>query len=245
MMDTGEGVPANLVETTRASLDAGGALTKRWHKASSGRIGYVYMPRFALSCTRELIEAGRAAKLSDRSCTTIERRWRAESRAMATGRTPISTCATRHRSSGRSRARVCTWKTTSSRSLNSEDIRRSLSLAELKRGSGIEQVARLRSPHPVGISTDGAACQQPLDGLRRSASLRSSRAWSAVWERSGYDAWTRGRAKAPKRSRSTPRSARSAGQARGPVRARLEQSMARRRSRRADPVRRRSRAVRQ
>src|SRR5437016_5777282 len=57
MMDTGEGVPANLVETTRASLDAGGALTKRWHKASSGRIGYVYMPRFALSCTRELLEA--------------------------------------------------------------------------------------------------------------------------------------------------------------------------------------------
>src|SRR5256714_11331479 len=58
MMDSGEGVPANLVETTRASLDAGRALTKRWHKASSGRIGYVYMPRFALSCTRELLEAG-------------------------------------------------------------------------------------------------------------------------------------------------------------------------------------------
>ena len=48
MMDFGEGVPPTLVETTRASLDAAGALTKRWHKASSGRIGYVYMPRFAL-----------------------------------------------------------------------------------------------------------------------------------------------------------------------------------------------------
>src|SRR5207253_1362672 len=66
MMDTGEGVPPNLVETTRASLDAGGALTKRWHKASSGRIGYVYMPGFALSCTRELLEAvTQLARLGD------------------------------------------------------------------------------------------------------------------------------------------------------------------------------------
>src|SRR2546423_1472520 len=42
MMDAGEGVPPALLETTRGSLDAAGALTKRWHKASSGRIGYVY-----------------------------------------------------------------------------------------------------------------------------------------------------------------------------------------------------------
>jgi cytosine/adenosine deaminase-related metal-dependent hydrolase len=39
MMDSGEGVPTGLLETTGASLDAARALTKRWHKASSGRIG--------------------------------------------------------------------------------------------------------------------------------------------------------------------------------------------------------------
>src|SRR5437879_1230027 len=39
MMDTGEGVPPGLLETTRASLDASGALVKRWHTAASGRIG--------------------------------------------------------------------------------------------------------------------------------------------------------------------------------------------------------------
>src|SRR5207249_4703556 len=92
MMDTGEGVPPNLVETTRASLDAGGALTKRWHKASSGRIGYVYMPRFTLSCTRELLEAvTQLAKLSDLLVHTHSNESVDERTAvtMATGRTPM------------------------------------------------------------------------------------------------------------------------------------------------------------
>src|SRR5207253_2816168 len=92
MMDTGEGVPPNLVETTRSSLDAAAALTKRWHKASSGRIGYAYMPRFALSCTRELLEATtQLAKLSDllvhtHSNESVEER---NAVVMATGRTPV------------------------------------------------------------------------------------------------------------------------------------------------------------
>src|SRR5437660_2936498 len=92
MMDTGEGVPPGLLETTRASLDASGALVKRWHKASSGRIGYVYMPRFALSCTRELLEAvTQLAKLSDllvhtHSNESIEER---NAVVMATGRSPM------------------------------------------------------------------------------------------------------------------------------------------------------------
>src|SRR5206468_6853785 len=92
MMGSGEGVPRNLVETTRGSLDAGGALVKRWHKASSGRIGYVYMPRFALSCTRELLEAvTQLAKLSDllvhtHSNESIEER---NAVVMATGRSPM------------------------------------------------------------------------------------------------------------------------------------------------------------
>src|SRR5437016_6366089 len=57
MMDAGDGVPTGLLETTRASLDASAALHKRWHRAANGRIRYAYAPRFALSCTRELLEA--------------------------------------------------------------------------------------------------------------------------------------------------------------------------------------------
>src|SRR5260221_6662901 len=66
MMDTGQDAPPGLLETTRASLDASAALQKRWHRSGNGRIQYAYAPRFALSCTRELLEAVAAlAKIND------------------------------------------------------------------------------------------------------------------------------------------------------------------------------------
>jgi 5-methylthioadenosine/S-adenosylhomocysteine deaminase len=55
MMDSGDGVPARLRETTRRSLDDSDALRARWHGAADGRLGYAYAPRFVLSCTEELL----------------------------------------------------------------------------------------------------------------------------------------------------------------------------------------------
>jgi 5-methylthioadenosine/S-adenosylhomocysteine deaminase len=57
-------IPAGLRETTRASLDESAALAKRWHGRASGRLRYAYAPRFALSCSDELLrEVGvRAAR---------------------------------------------------------------------------------------------------------------------------------------------------------------------------------------
>ncbi|HEY8758257.1 MAG TPA: amidohydrolase family protein, partial [Candidatus Limnocylindria bacterium] len=57
MMDGGDGVPKGLRETTEASLHASARLAMAWEGAGDGRIGYAYAPRFALSCTRELLEA--------------------------------------------------------------------------------------------------------------------------------------------------------------------------------------------
>jgi len=57
MMDGGAGVPPGLQETTRGSLDASLTLAKRWNGAGNGRLDYAFAPRFALSCTRELLEA--------------------------------------------------------------------------------------------------------------------------------------------------------------------------------------------
>ncbi len=62
MMDKGDGVPPALREETEASIEESLALLKRWHGRSDGRIGYCFAPRFAVSCTRELLE--RVAKLS-------------------------------------------------------------------------------------------------------------------------------------------------------------------------------------
>lgn len=55
MMDKGEGVPAELHEETRASIDESVTLIKKWHGQGDGRIRCCFAPRFAISCTRELL----------------------------------------------------------------------------------------------------------------------------------------------------------------------------------------------
>ncbi len=57
MMDHGEQVPGPLLEDTRESLRESLALAERWDGAAEGRIRYAFAPRFAVSCTRELLEA--------------------------------------------------------------------------------------------------------------------------------------------------------------------------------------------
>lgn len=55
MMDKGDGVPAELHEETRKSIDESLALIKNWHGQANGRIRCCFAPRFAISCTRELL----------------------------------------------------------------------------------------------------------------------------------------------------------------------------------------------
>lgn len=55
MMDKGEGVPGELHEETRKSIDESVALIKDWHGHADGRIRCCFAPRFAVSCTRELL----------------------------------------------------------------------------------------------------------------------------------------------------------------------------------------------
>lgn len=54
MMDHPD-VPAALRESTAASLAESDALCQRWHGHDRGRLRYAYAPRFALSCTDELL----------------------------------------------------------------------------------------------------------------------------------------------------------------------------------------------
>ena len=53
MMDTGEGVPAALLEKTQASLDESVALAEKFHGKDLAR--YAFAPRFVLSCTPDLL----------------------------------------------------------------------------------------------------------------------------------------------------------------------------------------------
>ena len=63
MMDRGGSVPPALHEDTDASIKESLRLMKRWHGQGNGRIRYCFAPRFALSCTEELLsQVGALAK---------------------------------------------------------------------------------------------------------------------------------------------------------------------------------------
>ncbi|HVF50845.1 MAG TPA: 5'-deoxyadenosine deaminase [Pyrinomonadaceae bacterium] len=55
MMDAGDEVPAALQEKTADSVGESLALLEKWHAHDGGRIRYCFAPRFAVSCTRELL----------------------------------------------------------------------------------------------------------------------------------------------------------------------------------------------
>lgn len=62
MMDKGDDVPGPLHEETEASIRESLELLSAWHGQGNGRIRYCFAPRFALSCSRELLQ--RVAELA-------------------------------------------------------------------------------------------------------------------------------------------------------------------------------------
>ena len=63
-----DGAPSRLRKPTQASIDESLALRTRWNGAADGRLRAAFAPRFAVSCSRELLEAvgravGRATEL--------------------------------------------------------------------------------------------------------------------------------------------------------------------------------------
>ncbi len=62
MMDKGDEVPAALRENAEDSIRESLALLEEWHGRAEGRVRYCFAPRFAVSCTRDLLE--RVARLA-------------------------------------------------------------------------------------------------------------------------------------------------------------------------------------
>lgn len=64
MIDCGPDVPAPLMERTAESLAESVRLMERWHGRDGGRIRYAFAPRFAVTCSDQLLRE--VAALSDR-----------------------------------------------------------------------------------------------------------------------------------------------------------------------------------
>src|ERR1041385_8441834 len=69
MMDKGDDVPAELHEETRTSIHESLRLIDKWNDTANGRIRCCFAPRFAISCTRELL--GEVSTLAKQHGVTI------------------------------------------------------------------------------------------------------------------------------------------------------------------------------
>jgi 5-methylthioadenosine/S-adenosylhomocysteine deaminase len=171
MMDMGEGVPPRLLETTRSSLDASAALIKRWHGRDAGRIQYAYAPRFALSCTRELLETvGALSRMGSHlvHTHTNENAGERELIEKATGRAPaqylIEVGAASERAVLAHGVHLDPAEVKALRSVGASITH--CPSSNLKLGSGVADVVGLRKAGiTVGLGADGAACNNRLDAF--------------------------------------------------------------------------------
>jgi cytosine/adenosine deaminase-related metal-dependent hydrolase len=185
LMDSAAEAPARLQETTGASLDESQALRKRWHGAEGGRLRTAYAPRFAVSCSRDLLSA--VASLSADTGVLVHthasesRDEIALVRALSGGMSNIEYLASLELASPRLCTAHCVWvDEREQRMLAEHDVKvMHCPSSNLKLGSGIAPVPEMRARGiTVSLGADGAACNNHLDmfeEMRLAAVLQATR----------------------------------------------------------------------
>jgi 5-methylthioadenosine/S-adenosylhomocysteine deaminase len=186
MMDAAdESVPPRMREQTRASIDESLALKKRWDGAANGRLRAAFAPRFAVSCSRELLEA--VAALSDREHALVhthasENKDEVEVvRRLSGGFSNLEYLAHTGLATSRLCAAHCVWTTDGEQQMLAERGVKVLHCpgSNLKLGSGIAPVPEMRARGiSVSLGADGAACNNRLDmfdEMRLAATLQAVR----------------------------------------------------------------------
>ena len=198
MMDSDDQVPKRLQEQTRASIDESVALRKRWDGRANGRLRAAFAPRFAVSCSRELLEA--VADLSARDRVIVhthasENRDEVEVvRRLSGGFSNLEYLADTGLATPHLCTAHCVWVTESEQALLAErDVKvMHCPSSNLKLGSGVAPVTEMRARGiSVSLGADGAACNNRLDmfeEMRLAATLQAVRhqpgaltARDAVW----------------------------------------------------------------
>jgi cytosine/adenosine deaminase-related metal-dependent hydrolase len=184
MMDADADVPARLIEETARSIDESVAIAKRWHGRADGRLRAAFAPRFAVSCSRELLEA--VARLATEHQLVIHTH-ASESRdeialiRSRTGRKNIDYLADIGLTSPQLCLAHCVWVDDDEQSLIAERGVKVLHCpgSNLKLGSGLAPVVEMRAKGiSVSLGADGAACNNHLDmfeEMRLAAVLQSVR----------------------------------------------------------------------
>jgi 5-methylthioadenosine/S-adenosylhomocysteine deaminase len=185
MMDFDAQVPKRLQETTRASLNESLALRARWDGAEGGRLRAAFAPRFAVSCSRELLET--VAGLSDKLHALVHthasesRDEIAIVRKMSGGLSNLEYLASLHLTSPHLCAAHCVWADDRDQQILADHDVKVLHCpgSNLKLGSGVAPVPEMRARGiTVSLGADGAACNNRLDmfdEMRLAAVLQSMR----------------------------------------------------------------------
>jgi 5-methylthioadenosine/S-adenosylhomocysteine deaminase len=169
LMDAGDDVPSVLHEETEAALTEAIALIDRWHGQANGRIRACFAPRFAVSCTRELLE--RVAQLS-RSRQVLVHTHASENReeiALVENSTGLRNIAYLH-SVGLAAPHVvlahCIWLDEMEMNLLQQTGTQVAHCpsSNLKLGSGIARITEMLARGiAVSLGADGAPCNNRLD----------------------------------------------------------------------------------
>jgi len=189
MMDADAAVPARLLERTQASIDESLAIARRWHGRADGRLRAAFAPSFAVSCSRELLEAvGTLSRAHGLLVHTHASENRGEI-ALVRERTGLGNIdylaqvglADRHVCLAH-----CVWVDADEQRLLAERQVQVLHCpgSNLKLGSGLAPIAELRAlGASVSLGADGAACNNHLDmfhEMRLAATLQAVRVGPGV-----------------------------------------------------------------
>jgi 5-methylthioadenosine/S-adenosylhomocysteine deaminase len=190
LMDADAAVPARLLEDTSRGLDESLALHARWHGRGSGRLSAALAPRFALSCTRGLLEQVGALSRERGLLVHTHASENRDEVALVRSRTGVSNLAYFDEVglvSPRLCVAHCVWVDTAEQALIAERGAHVLHCpgSNLKLASGIAPIAAMRAQGiNVSLGADGAACNNHLDmfaEMRLAAGLQAiSRGAGAV-----------------------------------------------------------------
>ncbi|MFI5177083.1 MAG: 5'-deoxyadenosine deaminase [Vicinamibacterales bacterium] len=184
LMNVGGDAPARLWQTTQAAIDETLDLDRRWSGAAGGRLRAAIAPRFAISCSRDLLEAT-AAVSAERGLLihthASEHREEVEIVRRQTGMDNLAYLASLGLATERLCAAHCVWVTDDEQRLLAERRVNVLHCpgSNLKLGSGVAPIAELRARGvSVSLGADGAACNNTLDmfhEMRLAATLQAMR----------------------------------------------------------------------
>ncbi len=170
MMDAAGDAPARLREETQRSIDESLALKKRWDGAADGRLHAAFAPRFAVSCSRDLLEAVAALSADEHALVhthASESRNEVEVvRALSGGFSNVEYLADTGLATNRLCTAHCVWVTEREQQLLAERDVKVMHCpgSNLKLGSGIAPIADMRARGIcVSLGADGAACNNRLD----------------------------------------------------------------------------------